>query len=102
MNTAEWILVVILSVTLTIFLIVGMILVIKLIDLTKNAKEIMETSQKIADKTEDVVDNVKDFTSIGGIAKAIAKRIENDGVEVDLSKNPKIKVANAPKKETKK
>ena len=55
MNTAEWILVVILSLTLLVFLVVATIFLIKLIDLTKEAKIVVKTSQGIAEKTEDVV-----------------------------------------------
>ncbi len=86
MNTAEWIIVVILSVTLFVFLVIGIILFIKLINLTKEAETVIKTSQKVAEKTGDVVDNVKDFTSIGGIFKAVASRIANNGVEIDLNK----------------
>ena len=96
MNTAEWILVVILSLTLLVFLVVATIFLIKLIDITKEAKIVVKTSQGIAEKTEDVVENVKDFTSIGGIAKAFANRIDRNGVEIDLSKKPKIKVPSDP------
>lgn len=66
MNTALWVLVVILSVTLLIFLIVGIILVIKLIDLSKEVKEVVIESQDIAKNTNGIVSNVRGMTSIGG------------------------------------
>lgn len=69
MNTAEWIIVGILAGTLLVFLIVGTILVVKLIDFTKEAKKIIITGQGIAAKTDDIVDNVKDLTTIGGLVK---------------------------------
>ncbi|MBQ6394308.1 hypothetical protein IJH97_00945 [Candidatus Saccharibacteria bacterium] len=74
MNTAEWILVVILSLTLLTFLIIGIILFVKLIGLTKEAKKVIMTSQSIADKADDVVDNVKDLTSVGGLVKTFVNR----------------------------
>ena len=54
MTTAEWIIMVILAVTLFVFLIVAIILGIKLIDLSKEIKKITIKGQNIADKTGDV------------------------------------------------
>ena len=70
MNIAEWILVSVLSITLFIFLIVGIILVIKLIDLTKEVKAIVVEGQDIAKNTNGIVSNVKGMTSIGGTVEA--------------------------------
>lgn len=78
MNVAEWILVVILSVTLFIFLIIGIILLVKLIKLANNAQRIVEKGQVIADKTEDVVENVKGMTSVGGLVKTFVNRYTED------------------------
>lgn len=69
LNVAEWIIVGILSFTLFVFLILGIILLIKLIKLTKQAKMVVETGQSIADKADDIADNIKDMTSIGGLAR---------------------------------
>lgn len=69
MNVAEWILVVILSVTLLIFLIVGIILIVKLIGITNEAKKVVLKGQEIASKTGDVVENVKGMTSVGSLVK---------------------------------
>ncbi|MBQ6510768.1 hypothetical protein IJI94_02260 [Candidatus Saccharibacteria bacterium] len=77
MNVAEWILVVFLSVALLVFLILGIILLVKLIGITKEAKKIIVTGQSIAEKADDVVDNVKDMTSIGGVVKTFANRYTN-------------------------
>lgn len=75
MTTAEWILVVMLSCALLIFLIAGIVLAIKLIGLAEEAKKIVETGQSIATKADDIVDNVKGMTSVGGIVKTFANRI---------------------------
>lgn len=75
MNIAEWILVVMLSIALLIFLIAGIILIIKLIDLTNEAKKIIQTGQNIATKADDIVDNVKGMTSVGGIVKTFANHV---------------------------
>lgn len=110
MNTAEWIIVAILSLTLFCFLVIGIILFLKLIDLTKDAKIVIKTGQDIAEKTEDVVDNakgiahnVRELTSISGIAKAISNRLERKGIEVELvdktnSKKQSGKNAKTPEK----
>ena len=81
MNVAEWILVAILSVTLFIFLIVGIILMVKVIDLTGEAKRVLIKSQSIADNANGVVSNVRGLTSVGGTVEML----------VDKYINPKIK-----------
>ena len=74
MEIATWILVVILSITLFIFLIAGIVLAIKLIQATEEAKKVIATGQQIATKADDIVDNVKGMTSDGGIVKNFAVR----------------------------
>ncbi len=74
MNVAEWILVAILSLTLLVFLIVATILCIRLIGLIDQAKKIANTSQSIANKTDDIVGNVKEMTSVGGVVKQFVKK----------------------------
>ena len=81
MNIAEWILVAILSITLLVFLIVGIVLVVKLIGLTKEVKKVVEKSQDIADNTNGIINNVKGMTSIGGTVQMF----------VDKYINPKLK-----------
>ncbi|MBR5939369.1 hypothetical protein IKZ77_02340, partial [Candidatus Saccharibacteria bacterium] len=66
MNIAEWILVAILSVTLFVFLIVGIILVVKLIGLTKEIRKVVVEGQDIAKNANGIVSNVKGMTSLGG------------------------------------
>lgn len=75
MTVVEWILVVILSVALFIFLVAGIVLAIKLIELTEEAKKVVETGRSIAVKADDIVDNVKGMTSVGGIVKTFANRV---------------------------
>ena len=75
MNIAEWILVIMLAIALFIFLVAGIVLVIKLINLANEAKKIVITSQGIAEKADDIVDNVKGMTSVGGIVKNFANRV---------------------------
>lgn len=75
MNVAEWILVGILSITLLTFLILAIILVVKLIHLADEAGKIVQTGQGIAAKADDIVDNVKGMTSVGGIVKTFANHV---------------------------
>ncbi|MBR3132177.1 hypothetical protein IKG33_02095 [Candidatus Saccharibacteria bacterium] len=81
MNVAEWILVAILSITLFIFLLVGIILVVKLIGLSKEVKEVVVEGKDIAKNTNGIVSNVKGMTSIGGTVEMF----------VDKYINPKLK-----------
>ena len=81
MNTAEWILVAILSITLLIFLIVGIVLVIKLIGVSKEIKKVVIEGQDIAKNTNGIVSNVKGMTAIGGTVEMF----------VDKYINPKLK-----------
>lgn len=92
MNVAEWILVAILSVTLFIFLIVGIVLLIKLIDLSKEVKTVIIEGQDIAKNTNSIVSNVKGMTSIGGTVEMF----------VDKYINPKLKEKIKEKKEEEK
>ena len=78
MELATWILVIILSVTLLIFLILGIILLVKLIKISKGAQAIFDKGQHIADKTADIAENVKGMTSVGGLVKNFVDKY-NDG-----------------------
>lgn len=75
MNVAEWILVVMLSVALFVFLVAGIVLIIKLIHLANEAQKIVITGQGIAAKADDIVDNVKGMTTVGGIVRTFANRV---------------------------
>ena len=89
MNVAEWILVVILSITLFIFLVVGIVLMVKLLGVAYEAKRVVIKSQDIADNANGVVSNVRGMTSIGGVVQTF----------VDKYVEPKLKET---KKSTKK
>ena len=75
MNTAEWILVAILSMTLLVFLVVGIIFLVKFIHLLTEIEIMVQTGQSIAEKADDVADNIKDMTSVGPLAKSLVKDI---------------------------
>lgn len=75
MELATWILVIFLSVTLFIFLVVGIILMIRLIGITKEANKIVLQGQGIAEKADDIADNVRDMTTVGGLVKHFVNNI---------------------------
>ena len=77
MNTAEWILVAILSVTLMIFLIVGIVLLVKLIGLSKEVEKVIVEGQDIAKNANGIVSNVKGMTSIGGAVELFVNKYIN-------------------------
>ena len=77
MNVAEWILVAILSVTLFVFLIVGIVLIVKLIGLSKEVEKVVVEGQDIAKNTNGIVSNVKGMTSIGGTMEMFVDRFIN-------------------------
>ena len=81
MNVAEWIIVAILSITLMVFLIVGIILIVRLIKLSKEVEEVVIEGKDIARNTNGIVNNVKGMTSIGGTVEMF----------VDKYINPKLK-----------
>lgn len=73
MNLAEWILVMFLSVALLVFLIVGIIFIVKLTSLLSEIEIMVQTGQSIFNKADDVADNLKDLTSVGPLAKGFVK-----------------------------
>ena len=74
MNTAEWILVVILCVTLFIFLVVGIVLMVKLLGVADETRKVVEKSQDIAEDARGVVNNVKGMTSFGGAVETFVDK----------------------------
>lgn len=100
MNVAEWIIVAILSMTLLVFLILGIILIVRLLDLTKEAKQVVVESQDIAKNANGIVNNVKGMTSFGGAIQLMVDKYINS----KLKETPKEAKATKPKdtKETKK
>ena len=89
MNVAEWIIVAILSITLFIFLVVAILLIVKLIGLSKEVEKIVVEGQDIAKNANGIVSNVKGMTSIGGTVEMF----------VDKYINPKLKGKIKSKKE---
>lgn len=92
MNVAEWIIVAILSMTLLVFLILGIVLFIKLIGLAEEAEKVVIESQDIARNTNGIVSNVKGMTSIGGtiemfVDKYINPRLKSKIKERERSNN---------------
>lgn len=90
MNTAEWILVAILSVTLFIFLIVGIILLIRLISISKEVEKVIVEGQDIAKNANGIVSNVKGMTSIGGTVEMFVDKYINSKLK-DKPKEDKEK-----------
>ena len=70
MDVAEWILVAILSLTLFVFLVLGIILILKLLGVTDEAK-------KVIIKSQDIADNAKGMTSIGGTVEMFVEKYIN-------------------------
>ncbi|MBQ3433152.1 hypothetical protein IJG22_02540 [Candidatus Saccharibacteria bacterium] len=92
MNVAEWILVAILSVTLFVFLVVGIVLFVRFIKLSDEMKKVVVESQDIAKNANGIVSNVKGMTSIVGTMEMF----------VDKFVNPKLKEKIKEKKEEEK
>ena len=75
MTIAEWILVMFLAVALFVFLVAGIVLIVKLAGLADEIRKIVEAGQGIAAKADDIVDNVNGMTSVGGIVKTFANHV---------------------------
>jgi len=78
MTVAEWILVAFLSVALLVFLVIFIVLLVKLIGFTNDARKIVQKGQSIADKADDIVGNVRGLTSVGGIVSSFTERYLNN------------------------
>lgn len=89
MNVAEWILVVILSVTLFIFLVVGIILMVRLMSVADEAKRVAVKGQDIADNANDVVSNVKGMTAIGSTMEMLVDKYVNPKVKEKIKESKK-------------
>ena len=90
MNTAEWILVAILSVTLFVFLIIGIVLLVRLISLSKEIEKVIVEGQDIAKNANGIVSNVKGMTSIGGTVELFVDKYINSKLK-DKPKEEKEK-----------
>ena len=89
MNVAEWILVAILSITLFIFLVVGIVLLVKLIGLTKEVKKVVEEGHDIAKNANGIVSNIKGMTSLGVAIQALVDKYINSKLKEDKGKEKK-------------
>ncbi len=79
MNTAEWIIVAILSLTLFVFLILGIMLLNRLLDLSRDAKHLMKQLNRIANKGNSIMDDAKD--TVAGVktaATSTTKTVKKD------------------------
>lgn len=81
MNVAEWIIVAILSMTLLVFLILGIVLIVRLLDVSKEVKKVVVDSQDVVKNTNGIVANVRGMTSFGGTMEMF----------IDKYLNPKLK-----------
>ena len=89
MNTAEWILVAILSVTLFVFLVLGIVLIVKMIDISKEVKKVVIEGQDIAKNTNGIVSNVKGMTSIGGTMEMFVDKYINPKLREKIKERKK-------------
>ena len=72
LETSAWIIATILSVMLLVFLIIGVIVLIKLLQLLKETRKIVDVSQGIVEKADGIVDNVKQASAVGSVVKIMA------------------------------
>ncbi|MCR5573139.1 MAG: hypothetical protein K6F57_05235 [Candidatus Saccharibacteria bacterium] len=89
METPAWILVFILSGMLFLFLLLFIILLVKLIGVTKEAKKIMIQGQGIAEKADDIAGNVRDMTTVGGLVKTFVENYTGDGARKKKARKAK-------------
>lgn len=89
MNVAEWIIVAILSITLFLFLAVGIVLIVKLINLSKEVEKIVIEGQDIAKNANGIVSNVKGMTSIGGTMEMFVDKYINPRLKDKLKEKKK-------------
>lgn len=68
-DPAAWIIVCILSAFMLIFLILASVLIVRLLKLAHEIDKVIEKSQLVANKADDIVENVKNLTSAGTLAK---------------------------------
>lgn len=78
MNLAEWILVGFLSVALLIFLILAIVALAKWNSLVDEAKKIVIKSQDIASTANDIAENVKGITSVGGLVQTLTDKFADN------------------------
>ena len=72
MDTASQVLLIIVSITLTLFLIVGIMLAIKLVQILDHVRRITEKAEKIADNAESVSEFFQKTAGPAAITKLVA------------------------------
>ena len=70
-DPAAWVIVCVLAATLFMFLFLAIILVIKLMRITKEVDKIIEKSQSVANKADEIAENVRNMTATGGLVKNV-------------------------------
>ena len=80
----------ILSVTLFVFLIIGIVLLVRLISLSKEVEKVIVEGQDIAKNANGIVSNVKGMTSIGGTVELFVDKYINSKLK-DKPKEEKEK-----------
>lgn len=103
MNVAEWIIVAILSMTLMVFLIVGIVLLVKLIGLSKSLEQVVVEGKDVVRNANGVVSNVKGMTSIGGavemlVDKYVVPKLNNSGKDKNKTKDKEKEAKDGNKK----
>ncbi|MBQ3275067.1 hypothetical protein IJH46_01435 [Candidatus Saccharibacteria bacterium] len=79
MDVAEWIIVAILSLTLFVFLTLGIILLIKLLDLSRDTKHLVRQFNRIAAKGNRIADDARDtVASVKSATNSTAKTVKKD------------------------
>ncbi|MBP5648342.1 hypothetical protein J6X04_03625 [Candidatus Saccharibacteria bacterium] len=74
MNVAEWIIVAILSTTLLLLLILAIVLLVRLIGLSKEIEKVVVEGQDIAKNANGIVSNLKGMTSFGGTVETFVEK----------------------------
>lgn len=79
MDTAEWIIVAILSLTLFVFLVLGIMLLNRLLDLSRDAKHLMKQLGRIANKGNTIMDDARDTVAgVKSTAASTGKTVKKD------------------------
>lgn len=78
MDTPAWILIFFLSFALLFLLILAIILTFRLMKISKEVEKIVIAGQGIAEKTDSIVSNVQNMTSISGLVKTIIGRYNEE------------------------
>lgn len=77
MNTSEDILVIFLSTALAVFLLVGIIAVVKIIQILNHVKSIIEKADRLAEKAEEVGEFFQKAAGPATVAKLIGNIVES-------------------------